>query len=385
MRSGQSRLVLAGSAVVALLALTACAPAPTPPGASSGSAPGSSGTTAGAASSGVASAQAAGAGPVAAPAPASDPGGFALAPPVRLRVAYTAPSGGYLPLYVAQDAGLLRKRGLESELILTSGGVQAVQALVAGEVDVVIADGANFVQAGLQGGETVIFAVSTNTFATSLVVHPSIKSPEDLRGRRLGTGRVGASTDIAARYLLRLWGLIPGTDVTLVQTGSQQELLLALTTDVVDGGVTSDPALWQAIKEGFVQMADLGTLGAQYATWSVGAMKSTLRERPDVLRAFTVAYVDGIAWTNRHRAESLDILAKYTGAGDREVLGLTYDRWTSTYWARTPYPTAGGIQAVLDNVSLEDPRAAQASPADFFDDRFVRELDESGYIRRLYE
>ena len=64
---------------------------------------------------------------------------------------------------------------------------------------------------------------------------------------------------------------------------------------------------------------------------------------------------------------------------------MTYDRWTSTYLARTPYPTAGGIQAVLDNVSLEDPRAAQANPTDFIDDRFVRELDESGYIRRLYE
>jgi NitT/TauT family transport system substrate-binding protein len=384
MRSWQSRLVLVSATVVLLLALTACTPAPAPQGASGGASAGS-GTTAGAAAAGGASALAAGAGPAAAPASAGDPGGFVLSPPVRLRVAYTAPSGGYLPLYVAQDAGLLRKRGLDTELILTSGGVQAVQAMVAQEVDVVIADGANFVQAGLQGGETVIFAVPTNTFATSLVVHPSIKGPEDLRGRRIGTGRVGASTDIAGRYLLRLWGLSPGTDVTLVQTGSQQELLLALMTDVVDGGVTSDPALWQAIKEGFVQMADLGKLGAQYATWSVGAMKSTLRERPDVLRAFTVAYVDAIAWTNQHRAESLDILSKYTGASDREVLGLTYDRWTSTYWARTPYPTAGGIQAVLDNVSLEDPRAAQANPADFFDDRFVRELDESGYLRRLYE
>jgi NitT/TauT family transport system substrate-binding protein len=383
MRSWQSRLVLVSATVVLLLALAACAPA-TAPREASGSAPAGSGTTAAAAAA-VASAPAAAAGPAAAPTSAGNPGSFVLAPPVRLRVAYTAPSGGYLPLYVAQDAGLLRKRGLDSELLLTAGGVQAVQTLVAGEVDVVIADGANFVTAGLSGGETVIFAVPTNTFATSLVVHPSIKGPDDLRGRRIGTGRVGASTDIAGRYLLRLWGLTPGTDVTLVQTGSQQELLLALMTDVVDGGVTSDPALWQAIKEGFVQMADLGKLGAQYATWSVGAMKSTMRERPEVLRAFTLAYIDSIAWTNHHRAESLDILAKYTGASDREVLAMTYDRWTSTYFARTPYPTAGGIQAVLDNVSLEDPRAAQANPADFFDDRFVRELDESGYIRRLYE
>src|SRR5262249_60666671 len=113
MHSWQARLVLVSAAVATCLALTACTAATAPRGASGGSAPAGSGTTAGAASSGPASALAAGAGTAAASASAGDPGGFVLSPPVRLRVAYTAPSGGYLPLYVAQEAGLLPKRGAQ--------------------------------------------------------------------------------------------------------------------------------------------------------------------------------------------------------------------------------------------------------------------------------
>ena len=70
-------------------------------------------------------------------------------------MAWVSPSGGYLPLWVAQDAGIFRQRGLETELIFTSGA-QAVQALLAGEVDVAYTDGAAVVRAGLGGGGTII-------------------------------------------------------------------------------------------------------------------------------------------------------------------------------------------------------------------------------------
>src|SRR3954453_1438423 len=113
MQSWQSRLVVASAAVVPLLPLAACTPATAPQGASGGGAPAASGTTA-AASSGGGSAQAAGDSTAAVSASTRAPGGFVLAPPVPLRVAYTATSGGYLPLYVAQEMDLFRQRGLET-------------------------------------------------------------------------------------------------------------------------------------------------------------------------------------------------------------------------------------------------------------------------------
>jgi NitT/TauT family transport system substrate-binding protein len=367
--------------VVVVLALcTGCGGAAAP--SSSAGAPGA-GTTA-AAGGAPAGAPAASAPGAESRAAADSPGSIVLSPPERLRVAYVAVSGGYLPLWTAQDAGLFQQRGLEVEFVFT-GGAQAVQALLAREQDVAVTDGSAVVRAGLASGETVILAVSTNTFAFKLMAGPAVRRPEDLRGRRLGITRAGTTTDFAARYLLRQWGLVPDADVTLVQTGGNPEMLQVMVAGGIDAGIMSDPTSFQAAKEGFAELLDIGAQGIEYPMFSVATHRAVLRERPAALRAFVTAYVDAIAWLHRHRAETLEIMSRYTRRDDPEVLNATYDLYTSRYVLRVPYPTPGGIMTILDAVRDVEPRAGKVQPAELIDDRFVRELDESGYIRRLYE
>src|SRR3954467_13376199 len=107
-----------------------------------------------------------------------------VAAPARrehLRVAYVSVSGSYLPLYVAHDTGLFEQQGLDVELAFMNG-VQAVQALLAREGDVSLADGAATVRAALGGGDTVILGASPNTFPMKLIANPAVQGPEDLRG-----------------------------------------------------------------------------------------------------------------------------------------------------------------------------------------------------------
>jgi NitT/TauT family transport system substrate-binding protein len=299
-------------------------------------------------------------------------------------VAYVALSGGYLPLWTAQDAGLFQQRGLDVEFVYT-GGAQAVQALLAREQDIAVTDGSAVVRAGLASGETVILAVSTNTFAFKLIGGSDVHRPEDLRGRRLGITRAGTTTDFAARYLLRQWGLVPDAEVSLVQTGGNPEMLAALYAGAIDGAIMSDPNSFQAVKDGYPELLDIGAQGIEYPMFAVATHRALLRERPAALRAFVTAYVDAIAWPNHHRSETLAMLARYSQRDDPEVLNATYDLYTSRYILRVPYPTAAAITTILDAVRDSEPRAAEVTPADLFDDRFVRELDESGYIQRLYE
>jgi ABC-type nitrate/sulfonate/bicarbonate transport system substrate-binding protein len=307
-----------------------------------------------------------------------------LSPPERLRVAYVALSGGYLPLWTAQDAGLFQQRGLDVEFVYT-GGAQAVQALLAREQDIAVTDGSAVVRAGLASGETVILGVSTNTFAFKLMGGPNVRRPEDLRGRRLGITRAGTTTDFAARYLLRQWGLAPDVDVSLIQTGGNPEMLESFMVGAIDAAIMSDPTSVQAVKEGFVELLDIGAQGIEYPMFSVATHRALLRERPAALRAFMTAYVDAIAYLNKHRAETLETMVRYTRRDDPEVLNATYDLYTTRYIVRVPYPTLAGISTILDVVRDSEPRAAEVAPADLIDDHFVRELDESGYIRRLYD
>ena len=178
-------------------------------------------------------------------------------------------------------------------------------------------DGSAVVRAGLASGETVILAVSTNTFAFKLIGGPDVRRPEDLRGRKLGITRAGTTTDFAARYMLRQWGLAPDADVSLIQTGGNPEMLAALYAGAIDAAIMSDPNSFQAVKDGYAELLDIGAQGIEYPMFSVATHRALLRERPAALRAFVTAYIDAIAWLERHRPETLAMMARYTQQDDR--------------------------------------------------------------------
>jgi ABC-type nitrate/sulfonate/bicarbonate transport system substrate-binding protein len=279
--------------------------------------------------------------------------------------------------------GLFRERGLDAELVYTSGA-QAVQALLAHEVDVAFTDGAAVARAALAGGDTVSIGTMTNLFTFKLLAQPSLHRPEDLRGKRLGITRTGNSTDFAARYLLRPYGLVPDTDVALIQAGDTASIVEALIAGGLDAGLASEPMVYQGQKQGLVSLLDLSTLGIEYPLTAFGVLRPAVSEQPAALRAYVGGMVDGVAWMTHHRPEALDLLSRYTHIDDPDALAAAYDD-TVLHSQRAPYPTIGGITTILESIRDVEPRAAGANPADFIDDHFVRELDDSGYIRGLYQ
>ncbi len=297
-------------------------------------------------------------------------------------MAWVSPSGGYLPLWVAQDEGIFRQRGLDAELTFTSGA-QAVQALLAGEVDVAYTDGAAVVRAGLAGGDTVILGSTTNTFPFKLIAKPSLHRVEDLKGLKLGITRAGTTTDFAARYMLRQVGLAPDADVALIQAGGTPEMLDAIVAGGLDAGLMSEPYAILAVRQGYPQLLDLSTLGVEYPVTSIGVLRPLVDAHPAALAAFVGGLTDAIAWIRGHRAESIEVLSRFTQTDDQQTLSDTYDEYVPRY-PRAPHATVASVVTILDAIRDVEPRAATANPADFVDDRFVRELDDSGYIKRLY-
>ncbi len=367
--TGSAQRIAGRLGLLALLLSLACGP----------------GTGAGGAGAGAAT----GGGQPAAPSGAAPASGSATtsaataAPPAeRLRVAWVSPSGGYLPLWAAQDAGLFRERGLEAELTFTSGA-QAVQALLAGEVDVAYTDGSAVVRAGLAGGDTVILGSTTNTFPFKLVANPAVRRVEDLKGRKLGITRTGTTTDFAARYMLRQAGLAPDADVALIQAGGTPEMLEAIVAGGLDAGLMSEPYGLLAVRQGYPAILDLSTMGVEYPVTSIGVLKPLVSARPAALAAYVGGLTDAIAWVRGHRAEAIEILSRFTQTDDPQTLTDTYDEYVPRY-PRAPHATVASIVTILDAIRDVEPRAATANPADFVDDRFVRELEDSGHIKRLY-
>ncbi|HEV8722682.1 MAG TPA: ABC transporter substrate-binding protein [Candidatus Binatia bacterium] len=303
----------------------------------------------------------------------------------KIRVAYSSISGNTASLWVAYEHGFFRKYGLNVELVFIEGGSTTVQTLISGDVALAQMAGSGVIQSHLRGADVVLIAGLINTLTFQVIVEKGISQPDHLKGKSVGVTRFGSSTDFAARYALDKWGLTPQKEVALMELGSMPSLLSALTSGKIQGAMLSAPFTLHAKKSGFPALADLQMLGLEYQHTGVAATQTLIKSKPDLMRNFMKAYVEGIHFYKTHRQEALAVMAKYLKTNDMEALTETYETIGLTLLPEKPYPTLKGIQLMLGELSSKEPKARSARPEQFVDTTFVRELDTSGFIDRLYK
>jgi NitT/TauT family transport system substrate-binding protein len=298
---------------------------------------------------------------------------------------YAGTSSNQAPGWVVYEAGLFRKYGLDVQLVHVVGGPKAVQVLLTGNAVVAQAPGPSVVQSNLQGSDVVFIAGTLNTMNYQFIVDKNIQRPDDLKGKAVAVSRVGSSSDFATRFALDKYGLVPGKDVTIVEIGTQPDRFAALESGRVHGVMLEVPLTLKAKKMGFRVLADLQMLGLEYQATGIATTRAMIKSSPDVLRSLMKAYVEGIHYYKTHPKESIAILQKYLKTDDLEALKETYEGIGLTLVPEKPYPTLRGIQIILGELGAKDPKAQAAKPEQFVDLSFMKELDTSGFIDRLYK
>lgn len=302
----------------------------------------------------------------------------------RIRAAVTAISGSMAPPWAAHEAGIFKKHGLQVEVIAMPSGVQGTNALISGEVAFVQIAGGTTTGAAVGGVDLKIIATMVGTLVQNLVVRPEIVTAEQLRGKSIGISRYGTSLHTGARLAAKHFGLEPGKDVNIVEIGAGDWIVSALEGGRVHGGVFGYPATTRAIKLGNRVLLHIPTLNVPYASTGVSTRGELIRHHPDLVRRYLSAQVEAIALMKKDRAFTFKIFSKYLRTADRELLTETYDVQIAKYMMKVPLPTADGVGSVLEELSERNPKAQNQNPGRFFDDRFVRELQTSGFIDSLY-
>src|SRR5207253_4198782 len=141
----------------------------------------------------------------------------------RARVGWAAMTASHTPLWVAQEKGFLAKQGLLVESIFFGAGPPAMQALVAGDLDIVVTSAPNVVNPRLGGADTVMILSIIPTFIDHIISAPSITSPEQLRGKIGSVNRFGSISEMGLRLSLRRLGIDPDKDVRIVPAGGNPE------------------------------------------------------------------------------------------------------------------------------------------------------------------
>ncbi len=212
----------------------------------------------------------------------------------KLRVAYTAFSGTFAILWVGKEAGLYQKHGVDMELLFIGSSTTAVQALLAGDVDVVYSAAGAVVDANLAGADLMMVGCQYDTGQTSFFTTAPITNVAALKGKAVGVSRFGAFSDFVARYVLRKNRLQPIKDVALVQLGGTQEIIAGMQKNLVQGGSISLPLTLQARRLGFRELLTTETIALPFDYGCIIVKGSQVRAKREdlkrLLRATIAAY-----------------------------------------------------------------------------------------------
>jgi NitT/TauT family transport system substrate-binding protein len=303
-----------------------------------------------------------------------------------LRIAYTSIAIVFAPLWTTEEAGIFKKHGLDVELLYIGGGPPSTQALLAGDVKISFTAAGAVVAANLAGSDVVLLGTTADTLPFEIWSVPTIRVPEQLKGTRMGVTRIGATSDFVGRYVLKKWGLKPGSDVVIFQTGAGPEVFAALKGGSIQSGVMSmGPYTIEAERQRFVRLADVSTMGLAYAYGPFAALGSFIRSQPDVVRRFMRAYVEGIHRFKTDKRFALATLEKHTRLKTTPATERVYDVFIQRYLKRVPEATAEDIQTILDEIAASRPLPQGVVPQRFVESRFIKEIVSSGFADSLYQ
>ena len=299
---------------------------------------------------------------------------------VTIKVGYPQLNGGQTPLWLISDAKIDRRYGVEINPVLISGGARLTQTVVSGDIDAALTGGAA-VNAMLGGAELIYVAMPVPTFAFSLYVRPEINEVTDLRGKVLAVITKGASSDHASIALLRQHKMSQGKDVKVLYFSRQEDALAALNQGIVSAAVHSAPTTLMARRLGFKELVNIGALKIPYPFTGIAVRRSLIRQNPDLIPAFLKAYLAGIKLAIEQPEASKRALSRYLVTKDPEIVEEAYRSFVPLF-PRIPYVTEEAIRAALS--FTDHPKAAQTDPKDFFDNRFLKELESAGFVKELY-
>ncbi len=307
----------------------------------------------------------------------------ALAKPTRLTVAYSAVTGAQALPWIGKETGIFKKYGFDVQLVYIPGSAAQIATLLSGDVQFSQATGPAVVHADLAGANVVFLTGNMKTFTWNLMASPTIKKMEDLKGKALGITRFGSATDFAARFALEKYKLDPQKDVKIIQAGGMREILSGLIGKKMDAGLLSSPQHLTALDHGFRILLSLPDLNIPYQGNGLTTTRSFIAKNEHLVRDFVKSYLAAIQYFKTNPLGAKEILAKYTKTKDARILEETY-QFYNRLLDRIPYPTLDGIQMILSMASEANAIANTKRPEDFVDERFLKELEQSGFVNRLY-
>jgi NitT/TauT family transport system substrate-binding protein len=304
-----------------------------------------------------------------------------------LIVSYSSFTGNRAPLWIAKETGLYEKYGLDVKLVSIAAGSVSLTALLAGNVHLTTDSSSGVVSAVARGAPVV--TVSTNgALPYQLVAIPSIKTPAELKGKIVGSSRIGAGTDFLLRRILAKLGLAWGKDVSLIPTGVSEsdKRIQLMFQGKIDATIGEADKVFQFAELGGQTISVLGEpkdFGVPPPGSELNTTRQNLKELRPRLKAFLMAYSEAIAAGRRNRELAYRVFRKYMRVDNATLLDFTYRVQFVEAIPVKPYPREDAVQASIEDLRETTPKLEGMKAADFFDASLIKELDNEGFFAKV--
>jgi ABC-type nitrate/sulfonate/bicarbonate transport system substrate-binding protein len=301
----------------------------------------------------------------------------------KARIGWTGINPAASPIWVVQEKGLLKKLSVDAEIINISSSPVAMQALLAGELDVIVSSVTTLVTSRLAGADSIMIQTLVPTFVDHIVSVSSITDVRQLKGKSGGVNRSGSTSDLGLRLALRRFGIDPEKDAKIITAGDAPARLAAMSRGFLQFTIVPEPFVHEAEKLGFRDLLDTGTLGFPFHWNAVLTRESIIKSKRNVIAKVVRANTEAIHFIKTNLEESKAIFSKYLNLKDSEGLERAVKAYAKIF-PEVPTPSPEGVKTMLDDLAQRNPKAQVADPRQYVDLSFVHELESSGFINRLY-
>ena len=314
--------------------------------------------------------------------------GISAAAATKVPFPYTPIGVASLPWWIAKEARLFEKYGLDVDMVYVGASPVIIQAMLGGQAIIGAGGGPPLVTNVLQGGDIVQVATMTPYAIQSLIVKPEIKTPAHLAGKKIGISRLGAIPHFTLQAIVKLYN-VQGLNV--VQTGTTAQGVASLSQGLIDGVITSAPNTFRLVKDGYreiVSPKDFKKAGIEFLINGLVARKSLAAKNREIIIGMIKATMEGTKQMFGNEIQAKAALAKYTRQKEAEVLDQSY-RFALDIFVKDPTVMPGSIQPIVQQSAqwnLIDAKAANSTPISaYYDNSYVDEIKRSGFLAELWK
>lgn len=309
------------------------------------------------------------------------------AEPTKVLLAHGAISANVAPLWIAKEQGLYRKYGVDAELVFIIAG-RAAQAMLAGQVPVGLVGATHVTNAVTGGGDLVMILGLQNTLDYLFIARPTIKSGEELKGKKVAIGTPAGSASLATYVALDHLGLVPRRDnIVLLGVGGVPERLGALRSGSVEATSLSPEFGQVVVSEGYRVLVDTGKENVPFQSSGMVVSRSFMRSNPQLVENLAKATVEGVAFVHKpaNREIVLKSLARNLRLDKPDRLEKAYENLVGEV-PKKPCPSIEGVASVLKLMAQHglNAKATQVKPEEIADLSLCKKFEESGFFRSLY-